>query len=152
MAFKENLTHLRKSMNLSQEELAEKLNVSRQAISKWENGQSTPDLETILALCKLFNVTTDQLLISLDNNIKSDESQNNNNNEKGNRVLLILCLVFLILICLCGFIVFILNLFFTDYMDIGIHNFSLLLISISFSLFIIVLLISIIRNHFKKKK
>lgn len=152
MPFKENLTYLRKSINLSQEELAEKLNVSRQAISKWENGQSTPDLETILALCKLFNVTTDQLLISLDNNIKSDESQSNKNNENGNKMLLIVCLVFLMLICLCGFIIFILNLFFADHMDFGIHNFSLLLISISFSLFMIVIFVNVIKNHLKKKK
>lgn len=152
MPFKENLTYLRKSINLSQEDLAEKLNVSRQAISKWENGQSTPDLEMIIALSKLFNVTTDQLLISLDNNIKSDESQNNSNNENGKKVLLILCLVFLMLICLCGFIIFILNLFFTDHMDLGIHNFSLLLISISFSLFMIVIFVNVIKNHLKKKK
>lgn len=152
MHFKENLTYFRKSMNLSQEELAEKLNVSRQAISKWENGQSTPDLETILALCKLFNVTTDQLLLSLDNNIKSDERQNNNNNKNGNKMLLILCLVFLMLICLCGFIIFILNLFFTDHVDYGLNNFSLLLISSSFSIFVITVLINVIKNHLKKKK
>ncbi|MDE6659113.1 MAG: helix-turn-helix domain-containing protein, partial [Eubacterium sp.] len=47
MAFKENLVFLRKSLNLSQEELAEKINVTRQAVSKWENGQSTPDMDTV---------------------------------------------------------------------------------------------------------
>ena len=53
---------LRKNNGLSQEELAEKLNVSRQAVSKWESGQSVPDVEKILALSKYFQVSTDFLL------------------------------------------------------------------------------------------
>lgn len=53
---------LRKRKGISQEELANQLNTSRQAISKWENGQSTPDLDKIVALSKYFGVTTDYLL------------------------------------------------------------------------------------------
>jgi transcriptional regulator with XRE-family HTH domain len=53
---------LRKQMNLSQEQLAEKLTVSRQAVSKWELDQSIPDTDKILELSKLFNVSTDYLL------------------------------------------------------------------------------------------
>jgi transcriptional regulator with XRE-family HTH domain len=56
------LYELRKKNNLSQEELAEKLGVSRQAVSKWESAQSIPDLEKILQLSRLFGVTTDYLL------------------------------------------------------------------------------------------
>lgn len=52
----------RKKMGWSQEELAERLGVSRQAVSKWEGAQSTPDLERILQLARLFGVTTDYLL------------------------------------------------------------------------------------------
>ena len=52
----------RKKNGWSQEELAEKMNVSRQAVSKWEAAQTTPDLEKILRLGKLFGVTTDYLL------------------------------------------------------------------------------------------
>ena len=56
------LAELRRSHGLSQEELAERMHVSRQAVSKWEAAQTTPDLEKILMLGKLFGVTTDYLL------------------------------------------------------------------------------------------
>ena len=52
----------RKKLGLSQEELAEKMNVSRQAVSKWEGNQSVPEIEKILQLSSLFGVTTDYLL------------------------------------------------------------------------------------------
>lgn len=52
----------RKRLGLSQEELAEKMNVSRQAVSKWESNQSIPEIEKILQLSSLFGVTTDYLL------------------------------------------------------------------------------------------
>lgn len=53
---------LRKQNGLSQEELAEKLGVTRQAVSKWESEQSTPDMDNIIALSDLFEVSTDYLL------------------------------------------------------------------------------------------
>ena len=62
MDFKENLIQLRKKANLSQEQLADKLNVTRQAISKWESGQTMPEADKILLLSDIFNVTTDRLL------------------------------------------------------------------------------------------
>ena len=62
MTFNNKLIKLRKANALSQEELAEKLNVSRQAISKWELGDATPDSDKIIALSNLFGVTTDYLL------------------------------------------------------------------------------------------
>ena len=52
----------RKQLGLSQEELAERLGVSRQAVSKWELGSSLPELETVVLLAKTFGVTTDYLL------------------------------------------------------------------------------------------
>lgn len=62
MEFAEKILTLRKSNDLTQEELAEKLNVSRQSVSKWESGQAVPELEKIVALSSVFNVTTDYLL------------------------------------------------------------------------------------------
>jgi len=62
MILADKIIELRKQNNWSQEELAGKLGVSRQAISKWESAQSTPDLERILAMSKLFGVSTDSLL------------------------------------------------------------------------------------------
>lgn len=62
MILADKIINLRKKSGMSQEELAEKMNVSRQAVSKWESSQSVPDLERILQLGKLFGVTTDYLL------------------------------------------------------------------------------------------
>lgn len=62
MDFSEKILSLRKSRGLTQEQLAEKLNVSRQSVSKWESGQAIPELETIVALCRVFDITTDYLL------------------------------------------------------------------------------------------
>lgn len=62
MILAEKIIRLRKKNGWSQEELAEKMNVSRQAVSKWEGAQSVPDIEKILQLGALFGVTTDYLL------------------------------------------------------------------------------------------
>ena len=58
----DRLMELRKSKHLSQEEVAEKINVSRQTISKWETNQSTPDFDKIIPICELYGITTDELL------------------------------------------------------------------------------------------
>ena len=58
----EKLQLLRRSRGLSQEQLAAELDVSRQAISKWECGDSTPDLDKLRAICTYFGVTTDYLI------------------------------------------------------------------------------------------
>ena len=62
MILAEKIARLRKRNGWSQEELAEKMNVSRQAVSKWESAQTVPNLEKILMLGALFGVTTDYLL------------------------------------------------------------------------------------------
>ena len=64
MDFSEKLLTLRKANDMTQEQLAEKLDVSRQSISKWESGQATPDLEKIVEISAIFDVTTDYLLKS----------------------------------------------------------------------------------------
>ena len=62
MTFSEKIINLRKAHGWSQEDFAEKLNVSRQAISRWENDSALPDALNILQISKLFGVTTDYLL------------------------------------------------------------------------------------------
>lgn len=62
MKLSDKIVGLRKSRGMSQEELSEKLDVSRQAVSRWEMGTAMPDAANILQLSKLFNVTTDYLL------------------------------------------------------------------------------------------
>lgn len=62
MILADKIIRERKKLGLSQEELAEKMNVSRQAVSKWESAQSIPEIEKLLQLSRLFGVTTDYLL------------------------------------------------------------------------------------------
>ena len=64
MEFNEKLQELRKQKRLTQEDLAEKLYVSRTAISKWESGRGYPNIESLKAIAKFFSVTVDELLSS----------------------------------------------------------------------------------------
>lgn len=63
MEFSSRLYELRKTKGLSQEELANKLNVSRQTVSKWELGDSTPDMEKLTAISDLFEISLDELVL-----------------------------------------------------------------------------------------
>ncbi len=62
MTIGEKIYKLRTAYNISQEQLAERLNVTRQSVSKWEIDQSSPHIDKILQLCELFNISTDELL------------------------------------------------------------------------------------------
>jgi len=73
----ERLLNLRKKEHLSQEEVAFKLNVSRQTISKWETDQSTPDFDKIAPLCELYGITADELLTGKKEKIKEEKLSSN---------------------------------------------------------------------------
>ena len=75
MNLSENLQALRKEHKLSQEEFAEKLGVSRQAISKWETGETSPETDKIIMICDIFNCSMDTL-------IKGKIANNHNNGKK----------------------------------------------------------------------
>nr|WP_325185925.1 helix-turn-helix transcriptional regulator [uncultured Oscillibacter sp.] len=62
MAFSENLQFIRAQAGVTQEQLAEQLEVSRQSVSKWESGQSFPEMDTLLRICELYDVNLDTLL------------------------------------------------------------------------------------------
>lgn len=71
--FSENLKRIRKEHNLSQEQLADELGVSRQAISKWESAVAYPEMEKIIALCDKFNLNIDDLLHKDIKEVKGEE-------------------------------------------------------------------------------
>lgn len=80
--FGQRLYEYRKNSGYSQEELAKKLNVSRQAISKWERAESSPDTDNLIALSKLYNVTVDELIYGKNqNNTNTDTADNQNANQ-----------------------------------------------------------------------
>ena len=62
MSFSENLQHLRKKEGMTQEQLAERLDVSRQAVSKWESAQSYPEMDKILQICEMFHCDMNTLV------------------------------------------------------------------------------------------
>ena len=72
MEFNNKLYELRKQKGLSQEELANRLNVSRQTVSKWEVGESSPDMEKLVAISELFDISLDELV--LDKAVKKEEA------------------------------------------------------------------------------
>lgn len=73
MKFQEKLYQLRKERKLSQEDLAEKIGVTRQAVQKWESGASTPDMNNLLMISDYFGVTLDQLIRDEQNITLGDE-------------------------------------------------------------------------------
>ena len=72
MTLPKRLMKLRKTAGLSQEEVADKLEVTRQTVSKWETGQSSPDLDKVLPLCELYNIAPDDLFYGDDSFKTSD--------------------------------------------------------------------------------
>ena len=74
----EKLFELRKGKNLTQDEVAEKLNVTRQTVSKWETNQSTPDFDKIVPLCELYGITPNELLSE-----EMKESEKTDDTDKG---------------------------------------------------------------------
>lgn len=84
MIFSEKLFELRKQKGLSQEELSFKLNVARQTISKWESGITTPDMENLIKISNLFEISIDEL-VGNENDINKQENKlNDTNNESVN--------------------------------------------------------------------
>ena len=80
MSLGERLTNLRKDKKLSQEEVAEKLGVTRQTVSKWETDASTPDFDKIVPICELYGIETNELLTG-----KEDKKETIINNEENNK-------------------------------------------------------------------
>lgn len=99
MNLADRIQALRKAKGISQEELADQVGVSRQAVSKWESEQSTPDLEKIIAMSGFFGVTTDYLL----KGIEPAADQKQKGREITSKVLYISSTTFVAIGLLCGF-------------------------------------------------
>lgn len=73
MTVGEKILNLRKARGWSQEELAERVGVTRQAVSRWESGSAKPDADKIIAICDLFGVTADYLLRDMNNGMTAQQ-------------------------------------------------------------------------------
>ena len=112
MKFNEKLIEIRKKEGLSQEELGYKLNVTRQTISKWELGQTTPEMDKLIEISKLFDISVDELIKDSETN---ETNIDNNQNEpikdqpivKGksrNIIIVVVLVLVLVLVIVCGMI------------------------------------------------
>lgn len=101
MKFNEKLIQLRKNEGLSQEELGYKLNVTRQTISKWELGQTSPEMDKLKELARIFNITVDELIgdneITNESPIIEDKPINEKTNNNTLKIILILVGFFVII-------------------------------------------------------
>lgn len=110
MKFEEKLIKLRKEKGMSQEELGDKLNVSRQTISKWETGMSTPDIKKLNEIGKIFNVSLESLTDNHQtvNNINTVNKVNKKSNKTLKKGFIIVgCLLLFLLIVIisvCSFL------------------------------------------------
>ena len=98
MKFNEKLIKLRKEKGLSQEELGYQLNVTRQTVSKWELGQTTPEMDKLLEMSKIFGINVDDLLDET-KEIKS-QTEENKTNKSIKKIIIIVSVVLVILILL----------------------------------------------------
>ena len=98
MEFNEKIQELRKQKGLTQEELSEKLYVSRTAVSKWESGRGYPNIESLKAIAKFFSVTVDELLSSGEVLTIAEEDNNRKENHFRDLIygLLDLCIAMLL--------------------------------------------------------
>ena len=74
MAFSDNLQFIRAQAGVTQEQLAEQLNVSRQSVSKWESGTSFPEMDTLLRICDLYDVNMDGKMLCVIHYIPASHS------------------------------------------------------------------------------
>ena len=75
MSIAERLQDLRKKAGYSQEQVAEMMGISRQAISKWESGQGNPEIDNVVKLTEIYNVSTDYILLGHENKISVSEPE-----------------------------------------------------------------------------
>ena len=115
MKFNEKLVMLRKQHNLSQEQVAEKLGVARQTISKWELGETTPEMDKLIVISKLYNITLDELMKE-ENEGKVVNDLNNTNSQKlagmtikilkGIGIFILIVAILYVLLMIIGFVAF----------------------------------------------
>ena len=98
MKFNEKIVMLRKNKNLSQEDLGNELGVARQTISKWELGETTPEMDKLIKMSEIFAITLDDLIKDTEPNIDKNNANNTNTQKLAG-------LIIKILKCICIFII-----------------------------------------------
>ena len=102
MTIGDRLLKLRRERNLSQEDLANELDVSRQTISKWETNQSVPDFDKIVPLCNYFGITTDELLTGNKDIVEAQADNVKSNYARNIAVAVSMYIISLVSIIICA--------------------------------------------------
>ena len=102
MTIGDRLLKLRRERNLSQEDLANELDVSRQTISKWETNQSMPDFDKIVPLCNYFGITTDELLTGTKDLVEANAKDVKSNFARNIAIAVMLYILSLVAMILCA--------------------------------------------------
>ena len=140
MQFGEALAKQRKNANLSQEQLAEKLNVTRQAISKWESGASMPDVETLKQLSAIFSVSIDTLVYGEDRFQKTRTTRDIREQ--------IIEPIFMAVVFVCGIVLFIISMYaYGELFQPFPLRVSLFLCTVSLLYFVVSKVISLIHHN-----
>lgn len=105
MKLSERLTELRKEKNLSQAELADALNVSRQSVSLWENGSTVPALDKLQFLAEFYGVTLDELFYSVEEKTKPQEAAPQATEENPKRKWVYLCAAAVVIVLLIAVLI-----------------------------------------------
>lgn len=115
MKFNEKLRTLRENKNLSQEMLAQELNVARQTVSKWELGETTPEMDKLVKMSEIFEISLDDLIKDNETIISPTEGNNTNTQKlaglvinilKGIGIFLIVAVVLNIILVIMGIVTF----------------------------------------------
>lgn len=111
MNFKDNLKRIREDRNLTQDDIAREIGISRQSVSKWENGVAKPDLETISKLCIILNCSLEDLVngeqpTKKKKKVLNDIGRAKRNNDIGMAILIVLIFIFVaaLVVFLCYYI------------------------------------------------
>lgn len=102
MTIGDRLLKLRKERNLSQEDLANELDVSRQTISKWETNQSIPDFDKIVPICNYFGITTDELLTGSKDIVEAQKDSVKSNYARNIAIAVVMYIISLVVIIVCA--------------------------------------------------
>ena len=141
MNFAENLAGCRKRAGMTQEQLAERLNITRQAVSKWESGQAVPDVETVQRICAVLETQPNELLWG-----QIDSKQKAVKEEKSGIISQFAIVArFLMVALICGTVILLVNLFNGSYFEPNLHTLSFFMIVGSMLAFAVMVFLEIYR-------
>lgn len=109
MTLGERIKKYRQAVGLSQEQLAEKINVSRQAITKWENDSGIPDIDNLISLSKVMGISLDELVMGEKENDISDIKHSAMKQRNSNCTLYLIAVISFSIAWFCWFIILLLN-------------------------------------------